>query len=456
MTDFGVKKMMAIAPAGTPGTPMPNSTHKFVCGAYCPTDDGAVFESIATIGDGKTKGKDRPKDLGQASVTQPASIGGETKTCEHWQWTETLFGLIPMSKSDFYVDRTGASPVPFYSSQVIEPFGGAPIGVENTSFVGFTPMDVEKGGYFDIDPDSIAHCPINPQGCGQNNKERGEHLHRALQEGRFAKSIASVAEEKARALGDAAAIAAADPPPPPKIAWPKDWSAVEDARMAINQGGETKANGDICCVGNPGQCQIQFEHQAGTRFFDLSNQRERFEDSISGQVTVTDYAAHKDMLINVTAGVETCQEYCPIDPQDTMGTFDPFDPFDTVKDKGETSYKGKKAHWYEWSDVIFKILKMQTSDFFVDDSAPATPKPIALNTALSPFGIHMGAQNNTWAQWTPGKQPAAKFTIAGVAACPMSSKCQQGQHQASRARRGDWHTFYRYMRAPIETSAAAH
>jgi hypothetical protein len=456
VTDYIAKKQFAVVPAGTPGAP--NSTnHKWVCAAFCPTDGD--FISSATIGDGKTTGKDRPKDLGKQEVRQPKSIGGQAKTCEHWKWTETIFGVVPMETTDFYVDPSGAKPVPWFSSASITPFGGPAIGQENTSFVGFTPVDwsKDKDGFFDIDPDTVKNCAPNPQGCGDNDKHDADNLmaySRTLQRLRFAKSITQAAEEKAAALGYRAeprAAMKADPPPEPKIPWPKDFTAAEDARMVINQGGAQKPNGDLCCAGAPGQCQIQFGHQTGLRYYDSTHDRERFEDHISGQVVVTDYAAHKDMLINVTAsGEEFCQEYCPIDPRDKMGAFDPFDPFDPVVDRGEATYKGKKLHHYEWKDKILKFITMQTSELYVDDSDATSPKPVALNSVLSPFGITMGVQNNTWASWTPGTPAAAKFAIQGVATCKMSSQCQQGSKQAHRARRGDLFTFYRYMLADAD------
>ena len=41
------------------------------------------------------------------------------------------------------------------------------------------------------------------------------------------------------------------------------------------------------------------------------------------QTVVDDYTAHKSMLINITNGVETCDNYCPIDPDETLEKLDP-------------------------------------------------------------------------------------------------------------------------------------
>ena len=150
------------------------------------------------------------------------------------------------------------------------------------------------------------------------------------------------------------------------------------------------------------------------------------------------------MLINVTDG--SCQEYCPLDPRETMGVFDPFDPFDAVKDKGEVRFAGKKAHEYTWKDVILKIITMQTTSLFVDDSDASNPVPLKLTSELTPFGLeNLGTQTNTWQFWTPGTPAATKFDIKGVATCKQSAQCGSPDKQAHRARRGDLYTFYRYM-----------
>ena len=65
----------------------------------------------------------------QVPISQPPAVGGKTVVADHWQWTETIFGIIPMEENDFYVDSTSTPPVPFFTRQQITPFGGAKIGV---------------------------------------------------------------------------------------------------------------------------------------------------------------------------------------------------------------------------------------------------------------------------------------------------------------------------------------
>ena len=152
---------------------------------------------------------------------------------------------------------------------------------------------------------------------------------------------------------------------------------------------------------------MQLQHAAGMRYFDLTNQRERFDDTVGKQVQIDFYELKKSILVNVTDGIETCQEYCPIDPDDKMEKFDPFDPFDKVKDLGKTSYEGQLVEHYQWSDMIFKIIKMQTTDFYAAFSGD-TATPVAANTVITPFGsAPIGSQNQTWTNWKPVRRRLA-------------------------------------------------
>ena len=69
----------------------------------------------------------------------------------------------------------------------------------------------------------------------------------------------------------------------------------EEAKFLVNQGGVLAPNGDVCCLAsNPGQCQVQLSHNKGTRYFDLTNQRERFEDVLAKQTVIDFYGSvHK-------------------------------------------------------------------------------------------------------------------------------------------------------------------
>ena len=411
-----------------------NSTHDYVCAQACPLT--GEFSQSVQIGDGNSGILDTPRDLGAHPYTQKGPAG-TTKTCEKWQWTETLLKVIRMEKTDFYVDMSVTPPAPFGSLSIIEPFGKQ-IGQEETGYLEYAPGD--QSSYFDIDPATVMNCPAPQNGCNQQQNDAAkDDISHYVSSHKFHAKTALELAKKAAAVAPASALRA-DPPPPPDIDFGGDFSSDEESIMLINQGGHPVASGDVCCTpSQPGQCQVQLSHAKGTRYFDLTNQRERFEDVIEGQTTIDFYKLGKSMLINVTDGKETCQEYCPIQADDKMEKFDPFDPDDTTKDLGPDADGNEH---FQWTDVIFKVVKMSTTDFYADiKSTPAVP--ISLSQALTPFGgPKIGGSNQTWANWKTGPQPAAKFDIAGLDVCPMSKNCQQPSMQNHRLRTRQFHTFY--------------
>ena len=70
-----------------------------------------------------------------------------------------------------------------------------------------------------------------------------------------------------------------------------------------------------------------------------------------------------------------------------------------VSDLGQTAFDGQLVEHYRWSDVILKIIKMQTTDFYASFTG-ATATPVAALTQLTPFGLKpIGVQNQTWTNW---------------------------------------------------------
>jgi len=185
---------------------------------------------------------------------------------------------------------------------------------------------------------------------------------------------------------------------------------------------------------------VQSQRLKGTRYHDVTNQRTRFDDRLSGQKIVDDFAAHKSMLINVTNGVETCQEYCPLSPDDALGAFElPQD----AKDLGKATIDGKSAEHYQWFDKIFKIIKMQSYDFYAVGGLPYFQ-----TSAITPFGgPAIGHQNQTWTGFKAGPPDASKFKIAGMDTCPQSQQCGQQLLQAHRLATRQAHAFFAHQLA---------
>ena len=451
-----VNKEMAVAPGDAV-----NSTHKWACVQYCPIKKGDHFMPSLQIGDGSSGPLDTPKDLGAETVTHPKSIGGDSKKCEHWHWSETLLKIIKMETSDMYVDQSGAKPSPFFMKTFITPFG-KPLGQQNVSYIGYKEMDVAD--YFDIDLDPkickmSTKCnppPAPPSGAVEEAfpADNIELLHEKLLESLApyeaarrrlfpTKTVFEAAAEEAKANAPSAPAPAMAPlPPQPNITFVDSFTAKEDSINVINQGG-TMINGDPCCSSDSPapQCQIQLQHRAGMRYMDLDGQRSRFDDTVSGENVVDDFNVMKSMLINVTDGVDTCQEYCPIKQGDKLFPFHPFDPFDKTVDKGATTMEGKKVEHYHWADKILKIITMSTTDFYADITDPKAAVPVFMTQHLSPLGQDLGRQNITWSSYTPGKPDAKKFKIAGVDTCPMSKQCQSNKKVMHHMASGHFHTL---------------
>ena len=412
-----------------------NSTHAYACAVYCPNE--GEFVPSARVGDGRHGWLDRPKDRGSVTVTQEGVPQAKPTTCEHWEWTQTLFGfIIPMEHFDMYVDMSGDSPKPFFQSTLLEPFH-SPIGTENTSWLQFTPGSQSE--YIDVDPDSIKTCKMSSKCQKQSSSSK---VMQALQ---FQPSLLEVAEAAAAKLEQVRKPS--PPPPPPTLHYGDQFITQESNLMLINQGGHVEGNGDVCCDATTlGQCQVQLTHRAGTRYFDKTNQRSRFDDTVANEIVVDDFTAHKSMLVNTTNGVDMCQEYCPIDPRDTMQPYGLFSPFDTVKDLGSTTMMGKPVRHFEWSDKILKFIKMSTTDFYVDNTTHATAVPVYLTQKLTPFGMsQIGGQNITWTSWNATAPPKEKFDIKNMDSCPVSKQCQQQKFQAHFLSSGYHHTFANFQ-----------
>lgn len=198
------------------------------------------------------------------------------------------------------------------------------------------------------------------------------------------------------------------------------------------------------------------------------------------QTTVDDYAAAKSYLVNVTGGVETCQEYCPI-AQEDIDLFGPFGIPDDAKDLGTATIEGVTAgapppqprsrrraspralrsqpfrpsplpEHFQWVDTILKVIKMETTDFYAKTGADGDALPLFQTTALTPMGqAQIGTENRSWSNFTAGTPPAAKFNIAGVATCPMSGNCGQQSLQLRRLSNKQLHTYARYHTTPPAT-----
>ena len=120
-----------------------NSTYKFVCVEYCPTQ--GKFAPSVEVGDGKSGFLHKVTDRGAETVTQMGP-GAQTKVTEHFEWTQYAV-VVPIGNTDMWVDTKANPPAPFVQHQVIQIMGTVEANA-NESFYQYTPGNMSE--WFDI------------------------------------------------------------------------------------------------------------------------------------------------------------------------------------------------------------------------------------------------------------------------------------------------------------------
>jgi hypothetical protein len=152
---------------------------------------------------------------------------------------------------------------------------------------------------------------------------------------------------------------------------------------------------------------------------------------------------HKLMVVGVKNGStsESCFEYCPIDPRDTL-KFHPFGYDDTIKDLGPATWNGTSAEHYHWKDKAGKFITLSTVDLYADISDPTAAIPLFKSTAMTPLDMKpLSRSNLTYSNFKPGSPDPSKFDIKDVATCKLSAQCQSPTWQQQRLALGMYHTF---------------
>ena len=306
---------------------------------------------------------------------------------------------------------------------------------------------------FDIDMDSVKSCKRQEFGKCPNDP----HIHPpsaphdvAADEWRraewFKPSLEDLAVEAA-ASGQFSSAAEGDDVDSRSAAgvpiFANDTITVELSSHLIAQGSETDG-ADICCDLSAPACQVQRGHDKSTFYRDVSHQRVRSEHS-DGSIVIDFFDSMKAVKVNITAGVETCEEYCPIPEGEILR---PFGIPPKATDKGPATVLGKSAEHYTWKDIILKIIPMASYDFYATVADNGAPTPVFQSQALTPLGRlpPIGRTNVTWLNYTAATPPAAKFNIAGLDTCPHSSQCAGPGYQAHRLAAGQLRSFEHYYR----------
>jgi hypothetical protein len=226
---------------------------------------------------------------------------------------------------------------------------------------------------------------------------------------------------------------------PAKPTFPQQWTANQIDDVAINQGGEV-IDGNICCPHDAEQCKIQELHQTALFHFDFPNNRTRSGDvGVEGAIVSLFGTVGKELEVSAN---NTCKEYCPL-PE----SLDPFSLDKDAKYLGSTTFQGKDADEWTWTEYIIPKLhlgKLQQTNFYVSKDSP--PLPLQESDIIEPFGQHLGVQNQTWSQFKAGPPPDVAFAVHGIDKCPMSPNCNAQNRVAHRQRARDMKNlaFYKF------------
>ena len=404
----------------------------WVCQEYCPFEQGedTYFNPLTFDPSAKDEGK--------------TTVDG--KSYETYHWFDELFKVVKMDEQVWYVDESGTKPVPFQNIEKLTPFGGAEIAEVTSAWDTFT--EGVDASMFDVT--GLKECQESSN-CGSNSKKKfGRSIIPSVKNQQKATFLDLAKDMASKLVSSVSAVEnTLDMAQKLKVGaatWANDWSADEASGMVINQGGQPSKDGEsICCNSDySSQCQIQIQYSSGTRYYDHSNNRTRLEDPVNG-IEVDDYKALKSMMIVHNGTHDVCQKYCPIDPRDTMdGGKDVFLDSNAT-DLGKSTYKNHSAEHWQWKDTIFKVVTMQTTDFYADTTG-STVTPLGQVSTLTPFGgPPMGQQTASWDNYKAGAQPASKFDIQGMDTCPQDPQCGQQTYQLRRLKIGQHHTFYNYQ-----------
>jgi len=224
--------------------------------------------------------------------------------------------------------------------------------------------------------------------------------------------------------------------------FPNDWTATQEDALIVYQGDYTTSDNNYCCS-TASNCQIQTEYEKGTHYYAYSLNKTRFDDSISGQVIVTDWALGKEMLVE--GSPMTCKEYCPTEGYLEPGFLDP-----NATDLGTVKVDDKTLEKWQWKETIAGIIVMEICTVLVDQSSkPALP--YSETDELTPFGQPIGTMNTKWTDFTAGTPDPSNFDVQGVSGCPMSQNCGNSARQMARLRYKDFNTWAKYKQGIMPT-----
>lgn len=441
LTLYAEKKQMQVVPS--------NTSKGWHCTSYCKVSKSDwTLQNPLYIGDGTHE--DTKAKIGSATVN------GKTYTT--YDWDEGIpnpfknGSIIPMEEHTFYVDMSTASHgLPFQEINRLIPLNKSEIAEDLIIFENFK-EGAPASHYFQVDnldtctKDSKSDCDDDDSAQFSSPIKKTFRAFERLNKRR--ENLWEAAHRQASQIPETVMKTEKPTVSDKPLSWPGgDWFATQTVVQLLNQGGHANADNSATCCDRSfgGQCQIQYAFQDFTSYHDASHNRSRTETPV-GATTVNDYTRLMSMTVVFNGTNEVCQYYCPIDPRDTISTGRDEWIDDNATYLGKVDLDGKPAAEWTWTDTIFKVIKMETSDFYGSVSASGHVTPIMRVDHLTPWGgPEIGQGNTTIHSFKEGAQPASKFNILDVDSCPIDPNgCGGPGWQRYRLHQKQLHTFARY------------
>jgi hypothetical protein len=342
-------------------------------------------------------------------------------TCDEWDSKMTILGVIPMGTMETYVyDPTGKPVVPIGQATQLTPFGkpGPNMTQSWAQFVAGTPAAdnfMVKGN---------ATCMINQQ-CSQQSSEVMAVPHffgqPAGMEHIFAETIfGRPAVPKAPTnVGNKYKVG------PPNFA--QDWTAITEDITLIGQGYTKTGPNTFCCeIGEPGQCKVQYQHQAAKQYYDVTNQLLK-NAAPDGSGVVYNFTAQMGYQV---AANGSCIDYCPLAPvQGQQQALFPIgmDPNSTFMGSaaGNPNCQGESPcnEWQFQNKIPILNITMETDLWFTTVDSKGAGVPITYIQEMDPLGENLGNMTTVWHNFVAGTPPMKTFEIPNAATCPQAKNC---------------------------------
>jgi len=216
----------------------------------------------------------------------------------------------------------------------------------------------------------------------------------------------------------------------PVPVFPLDWTATEEDFAVVYQG-QYVQQGNLYCCGDD-SCEVQTEYQSGMDYFDFTHNRTRFDDPMNGNIVSFFAPMYKEMLVDST---NKCTSFCPIEEDLESYQIDPNATY-----MGQKVIDNKTLDNWQWQDKEFGIV-FETDNVYVD---PQTELPYTEIDQLTPFGLAIGDEEETFHTFVPGTPDPSHFAIHGIDGCPMDPNCGQSVRQRARRRWGLNKTWLKY------------